>query len=346
MEEADFSRALSQIDFGPLSVEVDASSFGKGPDAFVTVRWDERTMQFAAGFNHAQSLRDIRNAIWKAQTWENEGGMKPMVVVPYLNDDALDLLQQEGVCGFDLSGNGFIVISGQLWFLQRGFPNRYPRKRRSRAPYRGKSALVGRTLMVRPRFFSVTNLQTEIEKRGGNLSLGQVSKVLKAMEDDLVVVRKSDEIRLTQPTKLLDALVSGYSRPKPTKTLEAKVILNPDFFANLLNRADELGICVAGFEPQKYAVAPETQERLTIYVEPLAELDLVQAFGLIPVQRFANVVFHVISDPVVYFDLVEADGFRWCSPLQVYLELMQGGKREKDIAFQIQEELLEKAQAG
>jgi len=103
---------------------------------------------------------------------------------------------------------------------------------------------------------------------------------------------------------------------------------------------------VAGFEPQKYAVAPETQERLTIYVEPLAELDLVQAFGLIPVQRFANVVFHVISDPVVYFDLVEADGFRWCSPLQVYLELMQGGKREKEIAFQIQEELLEKAQAG
>lgn len=166
------------------------------------------------------------------------------------------------------------------------------------------------------------------------------------MEDDLVVARKPDEIRLSQPSKLLDALVSGYTRPKPSMIVEAKATLDPGFFANLLNRADALGIRIAGFDPQRYAVAPAARERLRIYVEPSAESDLVDAFGIVPAPRFANVAFRVADDPGVYFDLLEADGFRWCPSLQVYLELMQSGKREKEIARQLRDDLLESARPG
>ena len=355
-----FPDVLEHLDLGPLTVEVEPTNeLPEHADAVLRLRWDasgqrrghrsgrgdgprgqDGTVEwFEAEFKKGHSLRDVRNAAWHLRDRPpSHPQAHKLLVVPYLNRSALGLLREMGVNGLDLCGNGVVQGDG-WWFYQHGNPNRYS-KQRSRAPYRGKSALVGRALLLRPRYEAVGDVQEEIGRRGASISLSQVSKVLSALEDDLVIRRKGHGVQLLQPKKLLNSLVDAYKAPKPTQTLEAKAELGPDLLRRLRGQADRAGARVVGFEPQRYVIAPGVRERLEVYVEPDIGADLSGAFDLDPVTRFANLVIHVVDEPGVYFDLVEDRGFRWSPPLEVYLELMQGGKREQEIADDLRPHLL------
>lgn len=333
--------ALARLDLGPLRVAEASADDDSAP--VLLIEWASSIERFVVEKSWARSPGEVKGAAVNARHLAERTGLTPILIVPYLSDQSLAVVREEGINGIDLSGNGTIEIPERWWFFQKGHPNRYPRKRRSRAPYRGRSALVGRALLVRPRYETVGEIKEEIEKRGGSLSLSQVSKVLSALEDDLVIRKTSEEIRLLQPAKLLDALVEDYRIPEPIRTLEAKVEIGPQLFGRLTDRARGAGVKIAGFEPQRYVVAPESRERLTIYVEPGKGLDLVETFDVTPAARFANLVIQTVEEPGVFFDTLEADGFRWCSPLEVYLQLMQGGKREQEAARQLRESLLEQA---
>ena len=119
--------------------------------------------------------------------------------------------------------------------------------------------------------------------------------------------------------------------------------MNGDFLASLRARAGQLGVRVAGYAPQRYVVAPEAREMLVVYVEDQG-LALSHAFGLDYAPRFANVVLHSVDAPTVFFDPHEADGFPWCPPLEVYLHLMAGGKRERASAETLRPALVERAE--
>ncbi|WP_412068594.1 hypothetical protein [Rubrivirga sp. IMCC43871] len=189
-------------------------------------------------------------------------------------------------------------------------------------------------------------MREEIKYRGASISMSQVSKVLSVLEEDLVVRKRGHGVRLLQPKKLLDSLVDAYEVPKPTETFEANANLGPELLRRLRERAEEAGARIVGFDPQRYVIAPEARERLEVYVEPSIGSDLRDAFDLEPASRFANVVVRVVDEPGVFFDPEEADGFLWASSLEVYLQLMQGGKREKEIAGDLRESLLSTAEAS
>jgi hypothetical protein len=242
-------QALLQVDFSPIQIDLQTPTDDETAD--VVLRWGQETESFASAMTSARSLGEVRSAVVQAKRRADARGLYPLVVVPYLSDESLALLQDERVSGLDLSGNGIIEVPGRWRFLQRGYPNRYPRKHRSREPYRGKSALVGRALLARPRYEAVGEVHKEIERRGGTLSLSQVSKVLSALEDDLVIRKTSGEIRLLQPAKLLDALAEDYRRPEPTVAVEAKASLGPAFYADLLARAETQGVRLVGYDPQR-----------------------------------------------------------------------------------------------
>lgn len=347
MTEATFLEALAACDFGPLDIEVeerefrlDGSSAHRRVDALLTLQWGYRREAFAVEFKTSRAARDLLHAAEQIRAVAADLGRYPLLVTPYLNRSALALLREEGVSGLDLSGNGLVEIPGRWWFYQQGQKNRYPRKR-SREPYSGKSALVGRVLLAERTFATVTAVQNAVHALGGSISLGQVSKVLTAMEDDLVVRKTSDAIKLLQPKKLLEALAESYDRPEPLQTLKAKADLGPALYERLRTRADKAGARIVGFEPQRYVIAPTSRTQLEVYVEPAIGRDLATAFGLEPARRFENVIVRVVDEPGVYFDPREADGFPWCPPLEVYLQLMQGGKREQEIAEDLRTHLLD-----
>jgi hypothetical protein len=51
--------------------------------------------------------------------------------------------------------------------------------------------------------------------------------------------------------------------------------------------------------------------------------------------RFPNLELIEVEEESVYFDAREEGGFFWASPVQVYLELMAGDKRDQETAEQL-----------
>ncbi len=343
-----FPDAFDALDFGPVTVEAEPG--GPRGDVDLLLRWGNESERFLGVYRQVRALRDVQSAAWQVRQRAAETGDRPLLVVPYLSDDALGLLQSEGVGGIDLCGNAVVEVPGRWRLYQRGFPNRFPSQRKARSPYQGKSALVGRALLSRPEYATIGEVQAEVERRGGSLSYSQVAKVVGALADDLVVRKEregtSEGVRLLQPAKLLGALVEGYGVPEASAVLEARAELGPETFERLTAQADAAGARIVGFDPQRYVIAPQSRERLEVYVEPGIGPDLRDVLGLAPVSRFSNLVVRVVDEPGVYFDPVEADGLRWAPPLEVYLQLMQGGKREKEIAGDLREGLLAGAEAS
>ncbi len=342
---SDLVRAFVSLDLGPLRVEMGDPVRESGT---VALGWENGVVvRFAVEARQARSMRDLQAAARRVRARGNDLGLPPLVVVPYLSDAGLTLLRDEGVSGLDHVGNGTVELPGRWWFFQRGIPGRAPGPTRPRAPYRGTSALVGRALLARPTYRTLGDVKAEVERRGGAISLSQVSKVLRALEEDLVIRKDANGISLLQPARLLDALVRGYRRPEPTSTLDIRASRDAAFFAALRERAEVGGMILVGYDPQRYVVAPEVRERVVIYVGPGDGLhvDLAEWLGLEPAARFANVRVQVVNGLSVLFDAREEDGFLWCAPLEVYLQLMQGGKREKEAAESLRSDILATASA-
>ncbi len=59
--------------------------------------------------------------------------------------------------------------------------------------------------------------------------------------------------------------------------------------------------------------------------------------------RFPNLELLETEDEPVYFDARQEDGFWWASPLQVYMELMVGDKRDQETAEQLKALILNDA---
>jgi hypothetical protein len=340
-----FAETLPELDFGPLQIEVEELEPPDGADAYLIVTWDGDRVPFVAEFKNARDLRTLRSAVHQARGWAEDTKREPVVVVPYLSDDWLAFLRSEGMSAVDLSGNAWVRVPGRWSCFQRGFPNRFPDTRPPRTPYRGKSALVGRVLLSRPRFEAIGDVEKEIERRGGSLSLGQVSKVLSALEQDLVIRKGKGGVKLVQPERLLDSLTESYRRPRELQEVNLKAKLGEELLTKLREEAMRARARIAGYEPARYAIAPEPGERLVVYVEPRGFSGVLDASGAERSRRFPNLTIRAIKEPWVFFDAPEESGFVWCSALETYLQLMQGGKREQDIALQLRGGILNKAAA-
>ena len=146
----------------------------------------------------------------------------PLVIVPYLGPKALERLIAAGVSGLDLCGNGVINVPGQWFVFRTGEKNRFPSSLPIKNIYRGASSIVARVFLLRPNYQSVNEVRDEILKRKGDVSLSTVSKVLKALQEDLIISR-NDEIRLLQPERLLEQLQNSYRRPWTKPRLQGKI---------------------------------------------------------------------------------------------------------------------------
>jgi hypothetical protein len=64
------------------------------------------------------------------------------------------------------------------------------------------------------------------------------------------------------------------------------------------------------------------------------------AIGGRETDRFPNVELIETLEQPLYFDAREESGFYWASPVQTWLELMRGDKRDRETAEQVRESIL------
>lgn len=313
-------------------------------DAVIEAQWDSRSWTFAAEAKRLSTPKILQDALAYIRPAAAQSGMNPMIVVPYLSRSNIEMLEEAKVSGIDMCGNGFVVVPGELLISRAGNPNRFPQSAPIRNVYRGDSSMVARAFLARPDFRSVGDIEVAVRELGGDVTLSTVSKVLKVLEGDLIVSREKGSIRLIQPEKLLEALSSSYREPTIKDRYVGKVALGEaELQQALAQAARQIGskfVLTGAASATKYAVMG--REPVVAAYCSVAPADLIAALPVRAEQtdRFPNLTLARTSDAPIYFDAIDEAGVPFASPVQTYLELSSGDKRQRETAEQVRDSLL------
>lgn len=317
-------------------------------DAFVEASWRGSTARFAVECKSISTPRAFQDGLNLLKSSSLPKGCGPMLIMPFLSEMQLQELEREGISGIDLCGNGVVVVPGMFAVLRSGEKNRFSSSAPIKNIYRKNSSMVGRIFLLRSGYDTVQEICSEINRRNmlvnrwdkRPMSLSTVSKSLKALEEDLIVERKGI-IHLLQPDKLLEKLSGNYVPPKIKERVRLKVSEGSATIRESLlkqSQAVSLPFVAAGTSSVGQYAVMQRGDLLSVYC-PRLDVLLERLAGS-QSDRFPNLELVETDDETVYFDARPEGNFWWASPVQVYLELMAGDKRDRDTAEQVKSFLL------
>ena len=348
-----------QVLLGPLGFRLSAlerrDKQGRIIDAIVSIFWNQMQEEFAAEIRAQSTPKIIRQTLYEVRAATQNTGMNPMIIAPYLNREALAELEREGVSGVDLCGNGVIIVPGKLYVERSGQRNQFPSSAPIKSVYRRKSSLVGRVFLARPRYPRIGDVVAEINRRSmlGSpqeraITFATVSKVLRELENDLIVGREGAALRLLQADKLLEKLSMNYTPPKTADVINWRIPAETEgqSITDVLNKAfqNPVPAVVAGTSSVSMYAVMQGKDTISIYC-PDPEGWLANVPGS-QTDRFPTISVIRTNDASVYFDARRESGIAWASPVQTYLELRAGDKRDQETALQVRESILRGVQEG
>ncbi|MFH1263164.1 MAG: hypothetical protein V1495_06955 [Pseudomonadota bacterium] len=310
-------------------------------DARVQLTWNNKTRDFVAEMKATSAPKVVQEGI-RALKQATSADENRLVVVPYLSWANADVIRSEGVSALDLNGN-YYIQTPDLVAIRLDQPNQYKQAQPIKAAYSGNSSMVGRLfLMENKTYGSVQEVFRAIETLGGRggakpIVMSTVSKVLKRLEEDLIIEKSRKKIRLLQAGKLLDNLRDSYKPPTLTDN---------ELNLRLPEGKKPWGLGFTGIyaftgesSVQMYATTTEPQV-YSMYVADIPYLLRRSDIRKYEDARFPNLILKETRDAFVYFRDERSDS-AWASAVQTYLELSQLGKREKEIAEDVRKGILE-----
>lgn len=314
------------------------------PDALVEASRERRRWKFLAEFKAAATPQAFANALAAVVPAAKKARLNPMIILPYLSPENLARLEETEVSGLDLCGNGLVTVSDEVFVMRTGEPNRFPRSEPIRNVYRGDSSLVGRVFLAKPTYRTVGEIVRTIQEKGGSVSFATVSKVLKTLEADLLVSRSEKGIRLLQADKLLDQLAVNYRPPKILERFVGKVALSegelPRALANAARRIGSRFVMTGAASADRYSVLAREPVVAAYCASTPTELLTALKVEFEQTDRFPNIDLICTEDSPTYFESVSQKGVEYASPVQTYLEMMSGDKRQRETAEQVREYIL------
>jgi len=307
-------------------------------DGILELKWGERSLLFLIQVKTVATPRAMVEAGKQLKAASDPLGLQPMLIYPYLSEERLLKIEENGLNALDMCGNGTVRTS-EVSIWRSGQPNQFKERAKPRNPYRGDSSVFARCLLLREQFESLTELRefaiskTPLNRREGEsegLALATASRAVDALEEFLVVVREQRKIRLIDKSTLLDGLKKDYRPPEGNRILGRTSLTPQEIWARLEaeGATGSFASVATGLSSAASYRALSGVTVLSLYVT-----DLVRAKDLIPLDEgraFANIELIEERRPLVYFDARKtADGI-WSSPIQCWLELANGGPRDQE----------------
>ena len=348
MREADILNAFRNgtVELPPLVIELaevglqpEAKRWDPRPDAYVNVLWEERVFHFVAEFKVQTTPKSFREAIEQVRSYAEVTGLHPLVVSPYLAPKRLKELETKCVSGVDLCGNGVVVVPGELLVVRTGSLNQYPADRKIRNIYHGASSLVARVFLARPSYDSVQEVMNEVTERGGRVSLSTVSKVLKILEEDMVIRRKGRASALLQADELLDRLAVGYKPPQASARKKYRWNAPSNELIDRLGDWNRKLVLTGAASVERYSVMPR-EKAVQCYCTSIEPVERGLGRELEESSRFPDLELVETCDPTVFFDSRSDYTVSTASPVQCWLELQAGDKRQQDAAAAVRDRIL------
>jgi hypothetical protein len=335
-----------QLRVGPVTFQIVGQLESRGDmglDLILQGNWQDHQVLFAAEINRYASDKSVTAAASNAQYYADLMNMRPLIIVPWLSEEQLLSLEKRKISGVDLSGNGVLIAPGVSVF-RSGSPNRFPASRTLKRVYAGTSSLVPRVFLLRPDYGAVSEIRDEVVARGGKITLPTVSKALKQLEEDVIISKTKDGIRLLQADKLIERLRKNYQAPKTVEVQRCKIVSDGEVAALISKVAINTNsrLVLSGSSSVDF-YATMGREPMDIYYctsIPWKELERLGA-KIDKSSRFPNIEFRVTSEEYVYFDARLDDvGRSIASPIQTYLELSTSDKRGQETAQRLEEKIL------
>lgn len=95
-------------------------------DAVVQAKWGRRTWKFAAEVKRLSTPKVLQDALGFLRSAAERSGLNPLLVVPYLSPQNIEMLEGLQVSGIDLCGNGILIVPRKLLIVRTGNSNRFP----------------------------------------------------------------------------------------------------------------------------------------------------------------------------------------------------------------------------
>lgn len=305
----------------------------RGYDLVAHISFADRPLELVCEVKANGQPRFIRDAILQLRHHiQSEcSDAIPIVIAPYLSEQARQLCQQESVGFLDFEGNAHIAFD--TVFIERlvaGAPK--AEKRALRSLFKPKSARVLRSLFRHPgRQWRVMELAEEAD-----VSVGHVSTIGTALREREWADQTDEGLALTAPDALLDAWVADYERPEGQEHrfythLHGAAL--DDALRPLMTPSVAGRLALASYSAADW-LAPYGRNSSRYFYADAQGLDIIQsALTLSHPAKGANIIVRVVTEDGVLADAVRPEPDILCtSPVQTYLDLMHSGERGEEAA--------------
>lgn len=283
--------------------------------------------------------RTIKKALEHLQDWADRRKKRvPLLVAPYLPPDSRRLLIEAGCNYADLAGNARIQFE-QVYIERESATVPKQIGRELRSIFMPKSALVLRALLGQVgRKWKLADLTVET-----GVSLGQLSNVLKALEQRDWMERKSGSNVLTNPEPLIDEWATSYAGLQGV-TRQYYTTMSGKKLDSMLrgvlhyDHGSARNLVLSSYSAANW-ISPFARQAATYLLAQRAGIKaLEERLALQRVEKGGNVFVTVSDDPGTFYGSFEpAPGIFTTSPLQTYLDLLTSGERGHEAAQHLRE---------
>jgi hypothetical protein len=321
----------------------------RGYDARVEVRVSGRRLTLLIEAKKSLYPRDVRQALWRLREPKPRGpedgrqmDTVPMLIAESISPGSKELLQGERVGYFDSGGSLFLPAKGAYFLVDKPPPKVLVKA--ARLLFSGRRARVLHALLIRHTDWVKVKALAEQTQ----VSPATASQVLRELERlEWLESRgqgSAKERHLRQPAVLLDAWAKylATTRPIPLRRFYVSAVKSDALIDKIAQAFGEQAADYAITDEaaaQRYApfLSTISQVRCRL-VSGLAADEALGAIGARAVNEGANLtVIDLKSSSELLFR--EKVGGSWlASPVQVYLDLLQGEGRAKDMAEHLRRE--------
>ena len=321
----------------------------RGHDAQIDLQIAGKSFTLLIEAKKAVYPRDVRQVLWQLRefsrrrpTGQSGDEAVALLVAESISPGAKELLRDERVGYYDSGGSLFLPAHGAYLYIDKPPPKTLSKSVLSL--FSGRRAQVLHTLLVRHQdWFGVKELAEQ-----ALVSPATASQVLTELERfDWLVSRgqgPSKERHLREPAALLDTWVKQFASIRPPA-------LRRYYIPSM--RADNLLVHVGhifAIHDVEYATSHEaaaqryapflssvSQVRCRLLVGPAADA-AIGDLGARVVNEGANLTIIEAKSPGELLFRERVDGIWLASPIQVYLDLLRGEGRAKEMAVHLRKE--------